>query len=239
VNIEKSIRRAIGPERLGRFDYLFRPGLRDSWGGPFNGQERRRELVLALLKALPLEAIVETGTYRGTTTRFLAEQSQIRVYSVEHKPRYHYFAVRHLAPFPKAKLSLGDSRKFLARLEADPEVPKKNVFFYLDAHWGGDLPLRAELEQVFTGWSDTLVMIDDFQVPGRDFGYDDYGPDRALNLAYLKPLAGLGLQAFFPACTPAEETGARRGCVVLCRDGEVAERLDRLPELVRHRAESD
>ena len=74
-------------------------------------------------------------------------------------------------------------------------------------------------------------MVDDFQVP-HDSGYrfDDYGPQKRLCLDYLKPIENLGLQAFLPAVPSEQETGARRGCVVL-GDQSVARALSTLSML--------
>jgi len=62
-------------------------------------------------------------------------------------------------------------------------------------------------------------MIDDFEVPGTAYGFDDYGPGLVLNLEYLEPLRHLNFVTFFPAAGPDHDTGARRGCVVLSRQG--------------------
>jgi hypothetical protein len=96
--------------------------------------------------------------------------------------------------------------------------PKSNVFFYLDAHWREHLPLKDELEIISNSWNNSVVMVDDFQVPGTEYGYDDYGPGRVLNITYLEPLGHLGICCFFPSLDPQLETGMKRGCVVLCRD---------------------
>ena len=100
-------------------------------------------------------------------------------------------------------------------LANNEQFPKSKVFFYLDAHWGEHLPLKEEIEVIFTNWNAPVVMVDDFQVPGTDYGYDDYGPGKVLNMSYLEPIQHLQLHAFFPAAEAKQETGAKRGCVVL------------------------
>ena len=70
----------------------------------------------------------------------------------------------------------GDSRNVLRSLSTAAGVGGRSVFFYLDAHDSGDLPLREELEIIFENWSDAVVMIDDFMVPhDSGYGYGDYG----------------------------------------------------------------
>jgi hypothetical protein len=89
-------------------------------------------------------------------------------------------------------------------------------------------PLVEELEIIFTKWTEAVVMIDDFQVPGTDYSFDDWGPDKSLNLACLKPLKHLNLIPFFPALDAQQETGVRRGWVVLCREDTITQKLSSL-----------
>lgn len=108
------------------------------------------------------------------------------------------------------------------------------MFFYLDAHWGEDLPLRDELEIIFSKWKRPIVMVDDFQVPNSDYGFDDYGPGKALNLSYIEPVVSdHKISVFFPAVNSSEETGARRGSVVLCQEMSGVELDTKFKTLVR------
>ena len=92
----------------------------------------------------------------------------------------------------------------------------ESVFAYLDAHWEEDLPLAQELEIIASNWSHAVVMIDDFRVPGDEgYGYDDYGPGKALTADYLPFGALTDWSILYPLAASEEETGARRGCCVL------------------------
>jgi hypothetical protein len=225
MSLKRRIARLLGERNLGRLDYVLKPGLRAGWGGPFNGQKLRRRIFLELLKRARCPAIVETGTYLGTTTAFLATLG-LPVYTAESNPRFHAYASwRLLRSKGRIHLYEADSREFLRSLSCDPTFPKERVLFYLDAHWYAHLPLREELEFIFTQWPDSIAMVDDFQVPGTAYGYDDYGSGQVLNLEYLEPLRYLQLIPFFPAVGPQGETGAKRGCVVLCRAGGEINRL--------------
>jgi FkbM family methyltransferase len=232
VKSEGILKPLIGEINLGRLDYLVKPELRDSWGGPFNGQEYRCRIFLDLLEQLSFQVIVETGTFRGTTTALFA-QTSLPVYTVEADPRlFGYSAMR----FKGAKVHIyqRDSRSFLRQLAQENTFPKESGFFYLDAHWGEDIPLREEVEIIFSNWQRSVVMIDDFEVPGSAYGFDDYGPGRALNVTYLDAVINrLGISVFFPKADISQETGAKRGCVVLCREKEVAEKLERVDTLQR------
>jgi hypothetical protein len=209
----------IGEGHRGQLEYLLWPKLKDSWGGPFNGQQYRRRIFFDLIHHLRLDAIVETGTFRGTTTALFAETS-LPVYTVEASPRYYAYArLRFRKHRGHVHVQMGDSASYLHRLAADSAVPKNNVFFYLDAHWEEHLPLRQEVEIIFANWRGAVVMIDDFQVPDTTYAFDDYGPGKALDLSYLEAvIVRLGLHVFFPAVGPSQETGSKRGAVVLCRE---------------------
>jgi len=217
--IKNIMRSAVGDGIKGRFDYFLHPGMRHSWGGPFNGQKFRQRIFFELLYYFPVKAIVETGTFHGTTTALFGETS-LPVYTSEIHPRFFAYAkMRFLFNHANIHLYHSDSRTFLRDLSEDSSVAKKDVFFYLDAHWGEDLPLRDELDIIFSKWSRPIVMIDDFQVPNSDYKFDDYGPGKVLNLRYIDPVvSAYNLSVFFPAVNSSAETGARRGSVVLCHE---------------------
>ena len=127
---------------------------------------------------------------------------------------------------------LADSRQFLERT-AHTELASKFTFFYLDAHWYDDLPLARELSIIERHWQNFVAMVDDFRVPGDEgYGYDAYGPDKTLSLEYLQELLkSRQLESFFPAEPSSNETGPKRGCVVIARAGDTAARLRELRSL--------
>jgi predicted O-methyltransferase YrrM len=221
----------LGEARVGGLEYRFRRGLRAGFGGPLNGSPFRRQAFEALVKAGRVKAVVETGTFRGTTTEYFADAG-LPVYTVEAAPRFYGFARARLKGRANVRLVLGDSRSFLVGLADDPAVPKSDVFFYLDAHWYDDLPLRDEVSTIFGRWANAVVMIDDFRVPGdAGYNYDDYGNGLALTLEYLAPVAGLGFGAFFPTAPSADEAGMKRGWVVLAKDPPAVDALRAIPQL--------
>jgi hypothetical protein len=225
------VMKILGQRISGRLEYLLKPELRTSWGGPFNGQEFRQQMFREIISALPFDVIVETGTYHGTTSVYLA-RTGLPVYTVESNPRFHAFSsLRFRRENPQIHLYEGDTLWFLRMLCGDSELKLARAFFYLDAHWEEHLPLREELEIIFDQWRNAVVMVDDFEVPGMKYGYDDYGPSKTLNLEYLRPLDRFGLTEFFPAIDAEQETGGKRGCVVLAREQETVEKLRRIPSL--------
>ena len=120
------------------------------------------------------------------------------------------------------------------------DVSSCTLFFYLDAHWNDDLPLAEEIDLVFSQCPLAVIMIDDFQVPSDPgYEYDDYGAGRALIPSYIaSPITTYNLQAFYPATPSAEESGLRRGCIVLARQAAAAQALSSLA-LLRPAAEAE
>ena len=140
-------------------------------------------------------------------------------------------AVR-LAPYrDRTFLSCGDSRVLLHILAAKHEFPHEGIFFYLDAHWNDDLPLKEEIELIVSRWKNSVVMVDDFQVPDdRGYGFDCYSESRALRLEYLEQQLSQR-PVFFPVLPGDEETGCKRGCVVFGTDEDAGSLLTHIKHL--------
>jgi len=195
-------------------EFHLHPEKLDSWGGPFNGQCFRQTIYVDLVRACGFAAIVETGTFRGSTSIFLAQNSAgAPVFSSEISTRYFEIAKRRLRAIPNLHLLNLDSRLFLSTLKLPPQT---KTFFYLDAHWREDLPLAAEIEIINLNFSSFVVMVDDFQVP-NDAGYafDDYGPGKSLSLRDFSFLSDRRFFSYLPARSSDQESGLRRGCIVL------------------------
>lgn len=219
------IKQLVGEKLVGGLDYFRFPQYKSSWGGPFNGQQSRRKLFLSLMERLKPEVIVETGTYRGTTTEFMAS-SGIQVVSIEGHARNYGYAAMRLKKLRNVRVFLGDSREVLKRLFENElaGLVSGTIFVYLDAHWNSDLPLEGEINLVFEACPNAVVMIDDFEVPS-DPGYtfDDYGEGSALVYSYIAPaVARHRLRVFYPSGPSAEETGLKRGAVVLSKEVHAA-----------------
>jgi hypothetical protein len=226
---------------VGAIEYTRFPELRTAWGGPFNGQIGRQTLFQAVIANTAPVAILETGTYRGTTTEFMAEAG-LPIYSVEGLARHYGFAWARLWRTRNVHLYHGDSREVLRQLFEGRlrSLDSLTVFAYLDAHWNADLPLREELEIIFNHCPAAVVMIDDFQVPNDPgYQYDDYGPGKSLIPAYIEPiLTAYGLEAYYPSTPSSLETGAKCGCVVLGSKGIFGKLFCELPLLRRDNEES-
>jgi hypothetical protein len=234
-------------QSIGMIDYIRSPDRGAGWG-PFNGQTARQALFVDIIANAQPYAIVETGTFLGATTELMS-QTGLPVFTIELDPRNYGFARARFWRRRNVQLFHGDSRTTLLGLfdGALNSFSGLVVLFYLDAHWNDDLPLAEEIDIIFVRCPLAVVMIDDFEVPSdAGYGYDDYGPGKALVLDYLRPaIEAHQLQAFYPSTpsiadypsTPMAATGLaasgrlRRGCIVLAKKASQGPLLSSIPLL--------
>lgn len=200
-------------------------------GFGFNGDVLRAAVVRGSFEAANCTVFLETGTFRAATTLLAARLFHCPVYTSELNPRFWALAAARCAPMPRVHPKLADSRAFLrdmARALPTDAVP----FVYLDAHWNDDLPLQEEIEIIFSAWQRFVVLIDDFQVPEKPgFGFDTYA-GRPLSLdtvAFPFDRLEAASALFFPDYDPADETGSRRGYVLLAGGTRSQVLSDRFP----------
>lgn len=197
------------------------------YGFAMNGQTARLEVTRQIIHRCGIQQIVETGTFRGTTTEWFSGFG-LPVNTVETDPSTYEFARRRLARLPNVHIELGNSVEVLHRLASELNTALPTLF-YLDAHWWNYLPLHDELELILQAFSAPAVLVDDFQVPGEEgYGYDDYGPDKALTPEYLRTCKTDATIVFYPSTPAREETGCRRGCVVLTSNPDLASRMSEM-----------
>ncbi|HEY0966799.1 MAG TPA: hypothetical protein VGD88_05385 [Opitutaceae bacterium] len=202
----------------------------------FNGQRHRKRMFAELVGACAFERVIETGTYIGDTAAFMAATTALPVHTCEANRTFQVLARSRLAGITGIHFHTGDSRQCLRALLSDPsnrDWVQRPLFVYLDAHWHADLPLVEEIALIASYAKDFVIMIDDFKVEGDPgYGYDNYGRGKSLELSTLRPVIGrFSLVAYFPSLASANESGSRRGSVVLCPAGPVSARLDTLTSL--------
>ena len=207
-------RRVTRPVALlaGMRDFHRRPELSSGFGGPFNGQTRRLEAITALFDELQPERVVETGSYRGTTTEWFG-QRDVPVDTIEINWRLFGYAWARFRRDPLVTVHRSDSRAELQDLARRLDTTRC-CFFYLDAHWHEELPTREEIEIIASRWEQPIIVIDDCKVPWDDgYGFDDYGSAGLVSVELFPELPGWSV--FFPSTPHTEETGARRGCALI------------------------
>jgi predicted O-methyltransferase YrrM len=199
----------------------------------FNGGKGRKTIFQDLLNNYQFSTIIETGTYLGDTSAYMATISGLPVFTSELNPTLYALAKMRLKNIASVTLLNLDSRKMLTELSKNKEIAGKECFIFLDAHWGKDLPLKEEISIVASNFDKFILMIDDFQVPG-DSGYahDNYGTLDYIDMAQLKKK--YNLCSYFPSAPSSEEPRPPTGCVVLARNTEYANGLRKIGSLKRY-----
>ena len=165
-------------ERVSEWRHLLRAGKRWRTEGFFMPVPYfiRRAQLLQVGKRIGAEVVVETGTYRGDTTVFLARHFR-ETHTVEVVPELAQLARERFANQPSITVWDGDSSHVLRSLL--PQL-KGAVLFYLDGHDSGGVtgkgqkacPVREELEIIYgAGENMVSVVIDDARLFGTDPDY--------------------------------------------------------------------
>lgn len=161
--------------------------------------------------------VVETGTYRGATTKKLVTLSGVRsVYTVEVVEENFKVAEKELAEFPNIKPVLGNSVDILNKwLITLPNIAS-GILFFLDAHWEDYNPLLDELKEIADFGLKPVIFIHDFKVPERsDLGYDSYkGQD--YDFQWIKPSVDrIYGENGYSYHYNSEASGAKRGVIYI------------------------
>jgi hypothetical protein len=126
---------------------------------------------LELKKEYNIGVAIETGTYHGDTTTWLAENFEI-VYTVEYDKRYLEIANQNIKSYSNIRSYLGNSIDYLGSFIE--ESKDSSIIIFLDAHWYAN-PVLLELDKIKESGIKPVLAIHDFKVPERpDLGYDIY-----------------------------------------------------------------
>jgi predicted O-methyltransferase YrrM len=143
----------------------------------FNSDNFIKNEIENLIKKFDIKSVVETGTYYGQTT---AEFSKMvdKVFTIEINEIY-YLKAKDL--FAKEKINniisiVGSSPLEIKKIFTNNSF-KSPALFYLDAHWYNYNPLIDELKEIANAnIKNSIIVIHDFKVPGKNFGFDKF-PD--------------------------------------------------------------
>jgi hypothetical protein len=188
------------------------PSYFDLWfAQALNGQYKRLEFFLNLLRIVKPTVLIETGTYLGSSTILFA-QFVSKIYTIESEQKYFDLSQKR---FLNLKLSniegiLGNSELSLELILKKISPDSKQVLVaYLDAHWYEQIPTTQELSQLAEWGGPFIALIDDFKVED-DLGYyfDEYD-SVTIGLNLIPKSKDLFL--FYPNILSSLEGGARRG----------------------------
>jgi len=155
---------------------------------------------------IKVDAFIETGTNVGSTARYVASAyAQTPVFSCEPASEAFKVARQTVGGLKNAHLYNMSSPDFLYHIYDELMVLKllKNLFF-LDAHgYGYHWPVRDEVKFVTDRFERSVVIIDDFQVPGKpEFRYHTYD-NQQCNFSFIKDSLARGRQywVIYPSYT--------------------------------------
>lgn len=182
----------------------------DRWfSRPFNGQIARHKQIQEIANSINPDVAIETGTFLGTSTPYLASMVSGRTFTFEFVPKYAEKArLRFQSEFSDLNIALIEGNSVIELHKLLKTIPPSSMILaYLDAHWEKELPTAKELNELLL-WGDKWVaVIDDFKVPGdNSYSFDQYG-----ELAVDQSLVPNGVRLFVPAQSATSESGARRG----------------------------
>lgn len=164
-----------------------------------------------VLKHLP-DVLLETGTYHGKTTQYLASFN-LPVITTEINESFYRIAQNNLQQFKNVLMLLGDSPTLLT--SNFHLIENKKVLAFLDSHWLNDKVLEKELTLLKKLSVPPIVLIHDFFVPNKDFGYDTYSDGRYDYVTYKSFFDELYGENRYDYSYNQEATGSRRGVIFL------------------------
>jgi cephalosporin hydroxylase len=136
-----------------------------------------------IIKKYKPDIIIETGTYKGYTTKFLASLG-IPLITIEINADYQAEAREYLKEFNNVTYYVGDSPSNIEKIL--PEIQGKKIIFFLDSHWDDDQSLERELKVIKNLKVKPFIIIHDFYVPNSSLKFDTY-KNSEYNYEYFKP----------------------------------------------------
>ncbi len=130
------------------------------WGG-FHRDPIYRKLIEELIESLQPTAFVETGTYRGYSTEFVASRfPKLPIYTTEIVEDRYQLTKKQLNRYSNITAELGNSDAVVRKWVAERK-PGALPLYFLDAHWETYWPLREELRCITGAGGKAVIVIDD------------------------------------------------------------------------------
>lgn len=200
---------------------------------PFNGQAQRMSTISRICRDFSPHVGIETGTYLGSSTPYLAAMVSEQMYTIEIDSSAAAQAderFRKNHPDSHIQLRLGDSVSEIVKILDSVDPRSKKVIAYLDAHWYEAVPTTKEIEALINWGGSWIAIIDDFKVDTDPlYKFDVYGSIE-IGASILPSNSEISL---YVTSQPAiRETGRRKGTGYVCTSkSEVV--LEGLNELVK------
>lgn len=158
--------------------------------------------------------VIETGTYHGVTTHWLAHNFD-NVLTIESNHEHSYEARKLLHGHRNVEMWEGSSAERLG--DMIEECEGHNLLVFLDAHWYEN-PVLDELRQIAELGATPVIVIHDFKNPGDPtMGYDEY-PEQGIvyEWDWIKDKVDLIYgKDNYKYYYNRDATGSRRGCLFI------------------------
>ena len=153
---------------------------------PFSGCNYSKKLITKLMRELRVKQVVETGTYLGHTTKYMAETfPDVQIKTVELNADHYTNAKKKFAEQKNVECFHGSSDQFMKEFKSNGLT----TLYYLDAHWNDYNPLRKEIQHIVSKSSGKdIIVIDDCEVTHRNFWADQVPGGGKICLDYVKDL---------------------------------------------------
>lgn len=153
---------------------------------PFNGDSFMEKEFLRLKDEFKINVAVETGSCLYSTSKWLGENFQT-VHTIELSEEYSRHGIHKVSGMLNVNAHIGDSVQKLQHLTGIL-TPNDRVLFFLDAHWGDNCPLLAEMEMLCNMKLDIppIIAIHDFYTGDDKLGWDEYNGQR-FDYAWIEP----------------------------------------------------
>lgn len=130
----------------------------------FHNDKILQKMINDIIKNLNVTSFVETGTYGGDSTEYIAIQHpNIPVFTCEINPTFFKNNIKKLGRFPNVTSVLESSEKFVENIISNNKLGDL-PFFFLDAHWYDFWPLIDEIKSI-SSLPKFIIVPDDFAVP--------------------------------------------------------------------------
>jgi hypothetical protein len=141
-------------------------------------------MIRQLVAEQKIRTVVETGSWRGYTTRRFSEFVN-NVFTIESDSALQFAARQTLVDRANAVVITGRSQNMLPALMPGLFKP---ILYYLDAHWENDWPILDELKAIADLDDRCCIIIHDCKVPGcPGLGFDSYA-GQELTFEFVKPM---------------------------------------------------
>lgn len=175
---------------------------------PFEGDTFIPKEILKLKKKFNIKNVLETGSQYGSSLAWFDNNFKS---AVGCEPNDDFYEIAN----KKAKLICNqNSIDFLTGVKGTEKEYIDNTLIYIDSHWHNTpCPLKDELVLIAELNINPVIVIHDFKVPNKDFGFDAY--DYELCIEEIESL----LPAIYPNGYDyhynKEADGANRGIIFI------------------------